>query len=67
MFPVPKLTQILTHPDQAPIHVRREIEALALEIPEIQNVEEKIPTVAHVLVHVDPTPRQSFSEAPRGV
>ena len=87
----------------APVHVRREIETLALEIPEIQgvhrvrtrilgplihvdlhavvdgdmslaaahdvaeelrqNVEEKIPAVAHVLVHVDPGPPQSSSEA----
>lgn len=87
----------------APLHVRQEIETLALEIPEIQgvhrvrtrhlgllvhvdlhavvdgetslaaahdlaealrqNVEEKISTVAHVLVHADPGPRQSSSEA----
>jgi cation diffusion facilitator family transporter len=87
----------------APLHVRREIETLALEIPEIQgvhrvrtrilgpliyvdlhavvdgdmslaeahdvaealrrNVEEKIPAVAHVLVHMDPGLPQGSSEA----
>jgi cation diffusion facilitator family transporter len=87
----------------APPGVRREIETLALEIPEIQgvhrvrtrhlgplvhvdlhavvdgelslaaahgvaealrrNVEEKIPAVAHVLVHLDPGPPPPSSEA----